>query len=516
MYMKKNKGMLKILSMSFLLTSLVVTSPVVTPITHAAGTHGEGTGTDDKWDEEKKREEEEKRKREEETKRKENEERIKEIIKRVVQVEVKDEATTGKEETEKLLKDLPTEILEMYDKVGGKIRVVDGNLAEHPDLKDKKVMNSEGREESLQRYYVYSTNERGPEVFIRATDEYEGNIALRENVYSEIGRSLVRDVLRPEGMMDSSFIDAVNRTDSDGRDWFFSKALQSYTTSLDFADVKTHIENFQDIFAKGFAYYSVPEYKEALQAYAPSMYEYFNKLDWNQLKGKLKNEALDFGKDIAAAEFWVQENLKGLEEKLSAAEKQEIIDYTTGHYQYINSYLRNPDTPRFNDPDAAYYMPKEEIEPQIARISEGLKKLALPTDMVVYRRVQANTFKPDPNTSNLPFDFNKTEDIERFKKQYEGSIIEEKGFLSTAIVRDPDLSSNFLQYRILMRITLPKGTYAGYLPGLKLGSYQGEYEMLVDHGYMYRIDKVGTVETETHTRKKTDVFIEATILPKNE
>ncbi|HDX9614652.1 TPA: hypothetical protein ROY01_005861 [Bacillus toyonensis] len=510
--MKINKGMLKVLSMSFLLTSLVITSPLVTTVTHAAGTHGEGTGTDGKRDEEekKKREEEEKRKREEEAKRKVNEERMKEIIKRVVQVEVKDEAETGKEETEKLLKDLPAEILEMYDKIGGQIRIVDGRLDEHPDLKNRKVIDDEGKEVSLEKYYAYALKEKEPEVFIRVSEEYEGSIHQRMNVYNEIGKSLVHDVLKPEVLMDSSFLNAVNQmqSDEDTKAEFFTQILKEHTGSFDEAYVKEHIEDFQHVFAKAFAFSQIPECKEFFKAYAPKMSDYFDEMDWGKLKEQVKNEPLDFAKDGNAASQWAEENLKGYAEKLNADEKAEIDLYTTGNYSTINSYLR--------DPEGSHYQDKEGLKKRIDLISSGLQKLSLPTDIVVYRRTGADTFKPDPNNPSLKFDFNNPKDIESFKKQYEGSINEEKAFLSTSLVRDPDLYSNFMQKRILMRITLPKGTHAGFLPALKLGTYQGENEMLLDHGYQYKIDKIGTVETELSTgKKRTDVFVEAKVIPRN-
>ncbi|WP_419836429.1 anthrax toxin lethal factor-related metalloendopeptidase, partial [Bacillus toyonensis] len=200
----------------------------------------------------------------EDTKRKENKERMKEIAQRVVQIEVKDEGLARKEATEKLLKDLPPQFLEMYDKIGGKIRIVDGNLAKQPDLKNQKVVDDTGKEVNLDKYYAYVLEGKEPVLFIRASEDYEESIHKRTNVYTEIGKSLIRDVLKPEVLLDPSFLKAVNqiRLDKDVKEEFFTPNLNGYKGSFDENYVKEHIKDFQHIFAKTFAYSRVPEFKE--------------------------------------------------------------------------------------------------------------------------------------------------------------------------------------------------------------------------------------------------------------
>ncbi|AIW88370.1 hypothetical protein bwei_5866 [Bacillus mycoides] len=80
--MKIKKEIVKVLSMSFLLTTLPVTFS--TTITHAAGPYGGGSENEIEID--YKRDEENKKKKEEE-KRKVYEEELKEIVKRVVQID---------------------------------------------------------------------------------------------------------------------------------------------------------------------------------------------------------------------------------------------------------------------------------------------------------------------------------------------------------------------------------------------------------------------------------------------
>ncbi len=410
--MKIKKEILKVLSMSFLLSSLAVTSPVVTTVTHAAGPHG-GNGIDDKRDEEekKKREEEEKRNREE-AKKKENEERMKEIAQRVVQIEVKDEGEARKEVTEKLLKDLPPEFLEMYDKIGGKIRVVDGSLAEQPGLKAQKVVDDTGKEVSLDKYYAYVLEGREPVLFIRASEDYEESIQKRTTVYTEIGKSLIRDVLRPEVLLDPSFLKAVNqmRLDKDMQAEFFTPNLNGYKGSFNETYVKERIKDFQNIFAKAFAYFRVPEFKEFLKTYAPDMYDYFDKMDWEQLEGKLKNESLDFGDNVPQAMEWVNEqHYEDFNKSLTPEQRNAMNLYLGRNYQVINPYLWDTDPTKQINP---------ELEKRIKYLQQALASKPLSEDIVVYRRMGATEYGLVVN--DPAYNFNKPEYVKAFKEQWEG------------------------------------------------------------------------------------------------
>ncbi|EEL02945.1 Calmodulin-sensitive adenylate cyclase [Bacillus cereus BDRD-ST196] len=247
-------------------------------------------------------------------------------MKRVVQIDVKEENVVRREETEKLVKDLPSEILEMYDKVGGKIKIVEGSLAEYPDLKGRKAINDNGKEVSLDQYYAYSIEGKAPEVFIRASEDYEESIHKRTSVYNEIGKSLVRDVLKTEVLMDSSFLQAVNqmRLDKDTEAEFFSQNLRTYKGSFDETYVKEHIKDFQDIFAKAFAYSRIPEFKEFFNTYAPDMFDYFDKIDWKKQgnpdafvfahETNLKGIQVDEGKEAIKNSGLVSEHVEGFKE----------------------------------------------------------------------------------------------------------------------------------------------------------------------------------------------------------
>ncbi|MBU4642187.1 ADP-ribosyltransferase [Bacillus toyonensis] len=500
--MKTKKEFLKVLSMSFLLTALTVNAPMFSTIVQGAGGQGGTNTVDPDKDRDKDRD-----KDKEEEQRKKHEEEMKRLIQHIVKTEVKEEGVAKKEAVETLLKTLPIDMLEMYEAVGGKIVIVDGKITESDELKnstERQIKNIDGELVSLDQHSAYAKGGTDPVIVIQASEDYGYDIEKSKNVYYEIGKAIIRDVLKPEMITNSEFINLLNKIKADeyAPSLLFSETLEQPAGQFTERYVQNNRQEIQNVFARAFAYYVEPHSTAALEFYARDAFQYMETIDWKKLK------ALDFDKDVEAAEKWAEKNFNGYAERLNDEERNQIDIYTTGNYSTINSYLRNPDESQYHD--------KESLVKKIDTISGGLKKLGLPADIVVYRRTGADTFKPDSNKPNQKFDFNNPTDIESFKKQYEGSIIEEKAFLSTSLVRDPDLYSNFMQKRILMRITLPKGTHAGFLPTLKLGTYQGENEMLVDYGYSYKIDKIGTVETDlSNNRKRMDVFVEATILPKN-
>lgn len=496
--MKINKGMLKVLSMSFLLTSLAVTSPVVTTITHAAGMHGEGTGTDGERDEEeKKKKEDEKRKRDEDVKRKESEERMKEIAKRVVRIEAKSEEKTAKEATEKLLKNLPVEILEMYDKSGGEIRVVNKSLAEHPDLKNRKVIDDEGNEVSLEKYNAYSLKETVPEVFIRTSEEYETSIRLRTNVYNEIGKSLVRDVLKPEVLMDAAFLNAVNQmqADEDTKAEFFTQNLKEQTDSFDKAYVKEHIKDFQHIFAKAFALHRLPEWKDFLKTYAPGMYDYFEKIDWGKLKKQIQEKEQDVKENIKQEQDvkrWAEKYYKKWMGSLSSKQKESLNELKNPASEEYNINLLL----KYTDGDVNRRPLDVSIE-STKRYKEDIEAI----DQALSNPAGKTANKIDVYTDMDVFDLNNMDEKELIDPMNPNKIDREKlrifktnftyglsnNYLIVDLHEKQDGNTSILKWHI----ELPAGTNTGYLGNNQLvlqrntGLEIGEIQVIDQQGKEY-------------------------------
>ncbi|MDZ4406745.1 hypothetical protein ORM92_23150 [Bacillus cereus] len=505
--MKINKGILKGLSMSFLLTSAVVTTPVVSTVTYAIGTSGEGTGTSGKkGEDERKKRENEQRKKEAEAKRKENEERMKEITKWVVQVEVKDEAEIGIEETEKLLTDLPAEILEMLDKVGGQIRLVDGRLDEHPDLKNRKVIDDNGTEVSLEKYYAYALKQKEPKVFIRVSEGYGGSIPQRTNVYNEIGKSLVRDVLKPDVLMDAAFLNAVNQMQSeeDAKEEFFTQNLKEHKGPFDEAYVEERMEDFQHVFAKAFAFYKVPEWKEFFKAYAPEMYDYFNKLDWGKLKEQVqekelvKNTTLEFKSNIDEARKWGEENYENWKNNLLKAEKEAITAYTGAKYDPINQYLRE---------NQGILKDGEKLNTVIKQIDSGLEKTITSKPIIVYKRVSEGIFNREYGeirSLQAPYSINTTV-LQKVKEEFTNKEYISYGFESTSLAKDPSKSYSNDRYPILYKISVPQGIHGAFIE--PISKYNDQLEFLIARGYTYKLNNFSIINTEEKPYIQVDVSL---------
>ncbi|PHE82359.1 hypothetical protein COF80_28240 [Bacillus toyonensis] len=431
---------------------------------------------------------------------------MKEIAKRVVKTEVKDEGETGKEETERLLKDLPSEILEMFDKVGGQIRIVDGRLDEHPDLKNRKVIDNEGKEVSLEKYYAYALKEKEPEVFIRVSEGYEGSIPQRTNVYNEIGKSLVRDVLKPEVLMDSTFLNAVNQmqSDEDTKVEFFTQDLKEHTDTFDEVYVKQHMEDFQYVFAKAFAFYKIPEWKEFLNAYAPEMFEYLNKLDWGKLKEQVqekeqkKNEALDFSSNIDDARKWGEENYKDWQDNLLKMEKEAITAYTGAKYDPINQYLRE---------NKGVLKDGEKLNTFIKQIDSGLEKTVTSKSITVYKRVSEGVFNREYGelrSLQAPYIINDTV-FQKIKEEFTNKDFIGHAFESTSLAKDPSKSYSNDRYPILYKITVPEGIHGAFIE--PISKYNDQLEFLIARGYTYKLNNFSIINTEDKPYVQVEVSI---------
>ncbi|QDX90978.1 hypothetical protein EEL30_00440 (plasmid) [Brevibacillus laterosporus] len=77
-----------------------------------------------------------KEKNKKERAKKSREERMKEIMKGIITTEVKSEEEQRLQDTQALLNKLSPEVLEMYEKAGGKIHLTEKSIAENLTLRD--------------------------------------------------------------------------------------------------------------------------------------------------------------------------------------------------------------------------------------------------------------------------------------------------------------------------------------------------------------------------------------------
>ncbi|AAM26117.1 anthrax toxin lethal factor [Bacillus anthracis] len=304
--MNIKKEFIKVISMSCLVTAITLSGPVFIPLVQGAGGHGD-VGMHVKEKEKNKDE----NKRKDEERNKTQEEHLKEIMKHIVKIEVKGEEAVKKEAAEKLLEKVPSDVLEMYKAIGGKIYIVDGDITKHISLEalsedKKKIKDIYGKDALLHEHYVYAKEGYEPVLVIQSSEDYVENTEKALNVYYEIGKILSRDILSKINQPYQKFLDVLNTiknaSDSDGQDLLFTNQLKEHPTDFSVEFLEQNSNEVQEVFAKAFAYYIEPQHRDVLQLYAPEAFNYMDK--FNEQEINLSLEELKDQRMLARYEKW--------------------------------------------------------------------------------------------------------------------------------------------------------------------------------------------------------------------
>ncbi|WP_197235559.1 anthrax toxin lethal factor-related metalloendopeptidase [Brevibacillus laterosporus] len=495
----RNK-MLKVLSTTTMLLALTATSPAFSYITHAA--NGIHDVEDKKKEDKEKKEKEDKEKKERE--KKAREERMKEISKGIVTTEFNSEEEQRLQDTQALLKKLSPEVLEMYEKVGGKIHLTDKSIAENPTVRDisekeKQIKDSEGNEVSLDSHFVFSIGGKNPALIIH-TEEYSESHSKSKEVYYEVGKAIARDTLEENTFANEAFLEAVHqaKADEDASALLLSH-LPPHEGEYDTTYVKEHINEFREVFAQAFSYYYEPSYRPVLKAYAPEMFRYMDdmsKKGFNEINTQVKEKQttpLDFKSDIdAAKEFGAKIKLS---DTVVTKEDKKFMDGYVAYGPMLNRILRGVDKhPGISD-----------IDMFIHGIDSLFKKeeAKLPNDLIVYRRTDEREFAL-PTGSLFTKDGNVNHDAINKLKKLEGKIKTDKGFISTSLaLNNVPLGGN--QESILIQMKLPKGTPAIYMDNSWLElllKRDSTYKIINVKGIVLNGKIVVNIETELVSEKQ--------------
>ncbi|MGH0945027.1 ADP-ribosyltransferase [Bacillus mycoides] len=500
--MKRKKGFLKVLSMSVLLTAITVNAPQFTSVVQGAGEHGK-PGTDEK-DRDK-----EKERRNEEEQRKKHEEEMKKLIQHVVKVEIKEESVAKKEAVESLLKRLPVDILKLYEAIGGKFVLVDGDIKKSDELKDVKEIqtkDSEGNTVPLNQHYVYAKGGTDPVIVIQASEDYEHQSKKGKDVYYEIGKALIRDSLKPATLTNPTFIDLLNKmkADEDASSLLFSEVLQQHEGPFTVRDVQDNREEMQNTFARIFAYYMELHSTDTLKSYAPDAFKYMETMDWGKLKEEVQQkETVDFKDDVQGAREWAEQKYNNWTTSLSKVEKDAIVSYTGAKYDPINGYLRE---------SKGIFKEGEKLNKVIEAIDSGLQKTTTDKSTVVYKRVSENIFNleyGELRSLTVPHSINE-EIFKKIKDEFTNKEYIGYGFESTSLAKDPSKSYGNERYPILYKITLPQGVHGAFIE--PISKYNDQLEFLIGRGYTYKINNFSIISTTD----KPYVQVEVSIVKKDE
>lgn len=214
----------------------------------------------------------------------------------------------------------------------------------------------------------------------------------------------------------------------------------------------------------------------------------------------LEEVPLDFGTNKEKALIWALANyLKWANKELDNEQLRAIQIYTTTVSSAINSYLRD-----------GKYGEDSNFDKIIDDISSGLNLHPLPESIIGYKRVEKRFFNDISDYDLTTLNFNKPQDVEIARTHLLNKIKLEPAFLSTALIRDPDIYSSFARRSVLIRLTVPEGIFGGCIIG-KLVTFRDEFEYLIDRGSPFLITNVDTIDSPVTLGRK-DLLVEATLL----
>ncbi|MDT3494657.1 hypothetical protein NLU03_14250 [Bacillus toyonensis] len=488
--MKIKKAFFKVLSLSCLLTLGIIKIPFFLSSAQAAEDH---QGVID-------RETVKERKKETESEQRRKQEELKKLIQHVVKVEIKEEAVTSQEALETLLNKLPSAILEIYQAIGGRIVMVDGDITKSVELKDvteKQVKDSEGNTVFLNQYYVYAKKEKTPVLVIQASEDYGHQIEKDKNIYYEIGKMMVRDVLKPEMIESQAFIDVLKKiqADEDASHLLLSQELQQHKEEFTVNYIQEHPEEVQDVFARIFSYYIEPHSMEALKLYAADAFKYMETINWTELKEKItRNRFLEFSLANEAT-VWGEQQFKKW--KLNQKEQKVLTEYTK-YAGTFNKPLReaNGDLERI----------PIETKKNIVTLDAALEKSKISNDIILYRGDDFSLFGKDVEKLIDTNGKISEEQFEIVKHKYKGKDRTEHGYLSTSIFN----GTQFGGRPIITKFKVLQGSPGGYIDSISY--FKGQYELLLPRNTTYIIKDMYIKKSEK-TNGMDQIIIEALVKP---
>ncbi|MES1053471.1 ADP-ribosyltransferase [Bacillus thuringiensis] len=192
----------------------------------------------------------------------------------------------------------------------------------------------------------------------------------------------------------------------------------------------------------------------------------------------------------AATQWGSAEHLKWKRE-LKQEEIKAVIEYTK-NANPLNSYLRENDGILGSDATK---------DQKIELLDKALGHAKLSHHMVVYRGTDGIIFGEE---YQQPLMNGKTVNLEiaaEIKKKYRGTILTERGYLSTSLVNE----TQFMARPVIIELSVPKGTSAAYIDPISY--YPGQYELLFSRNTQYYIDDIKIIVNNGIQKLKVEARI---------
>lgn len=198
-----------------------------------------------------------------------------------------------------------------------------------------------------------------------------------------------------------------------------------------------------------------------------------------------------FGIDIAKAKKWGGKEYSSWKLKLKQEEKYHIKEYTK-NASPLNSYLRENDGNLGSD---------QKKDKKIEVIDKALEKIKLKESIIVYRGTDGIIFGEEFQKNLM--DGNKINQnvAKKITKQFEGTALLERGYLSTSIV----LANQFIARPVLIELKVPKNSKACYIDPISY--YPGQYELLIARNAQYHIDDIRIIANGGSSRLKVTAHL---------
>ncbi|EJW20255.1 ADP-ribosyltransferase [Paenibacillus alvei] len=200
---------------------------------------------------------------------------------------------------------------------------------------------------------------------------------------------------------------------------------------------------------------------------------------------------IDFRIDTVKAKKWGEKKYSRWKSALTENEKGQITDYTK-NANPINSYLRENNGNLGANPN---------MDEKIELLDKALNKSKLNDTITVYRGTDGIIFGEEFQTTLMKGNKVNEEVARKIKGQFEGTMLLERGYLSTSIV----LGNNFLARNVLIELKVPKGESAGYVDPISY--FPGQLEMLLPRNTQYYIDNIRTIVNGGSQRLKVEARI---------
>lgn len=196
--------------------------------------------------------------------------------------------------------------------------------------------------------------------------------------------------------------------------------------------------------------------------------------------------------------------------KLDAKESVAINQYTYKSSKLINQYLKQTKGNLITDSNLLpeKNLPQktlDDLNKKILALDSGLKKVKIPENIIVYRRIDEQTFKLPVNILRDQNNLIRLDVFNAIKQKHLNREFINYNYISTSLLSYPLSDYNYINFPILMKIKLHKGNHAAYLSHLSY--FRDELEMLLIRNLKIKYHQFSIIDEYTHQTLKIDASI---------